>query len=70
MATVHGIKFQSVALPNGMIANLNGPYEGRKHDSTMLYESNLVQDLQRIAWYNGHPLCIYGDPAYPLRLHI
>ena len=67
---VHGIKFQSVALPNGMIANLNGPYEGRKHDSTMLYESNLMQDLQQIAWYNGHPLCIYGDPAYPLRLHI
>jgi hypothetical protein len=32
---VHAIKFQSLVLPNGLIANLNGPYEGRRHDSTM-----------------------------------
>ena len=36
---------------------------------TMLYESGLLNDLQRVAWFNGQPLCIYGDPAYPMRTH-
>ena len=43
---VHGIKFQSVVVPNGLIANLSGPYEGKKHDSMMLNESGLLGDLQ------------------------
>ena len=30
---VHALKFQSVALPNGMIGNLYGPVEGRRHDA-------------------------------------
>ena len=67
---VHALKFQCVVLPNGMIANLSGPYEGRKHDSTMLNESGLLLQLQQKAWYNGEPLCIYGDPAYPLKVHL
>lgn len=37
---LHGIKFQSVVTPNGIIANMSGPYLGRRHDSSMLYESN------------------------------
>ena len=70
---VHALKFQSVVLPNGLIANLNGPYEGRRHDATMLNESGLLRDLQAVAWANdGTPLCtcLYGDPAYPLGIHL
>ena len=67
---VHSIKFQSLALPNGQIGNLSGPYEGRRHDSTMLHESSLFNDLRRFAWYNNQPLCIYGDPAYQLSVHL
>jgi hypothetical protein len=67
---VHGIKFQSVVTPNGMIANMCGPYEGRRHDSTMLQESNMLTELRRVAWINGEPLCLYGDPAYPLNVHL
>ena len=52
--------------PNGLIANLTGPFEGKRHDSTMLHESGLLTDLRRVAFYNGDPLCLYGDPAYPL----
>ena len=33
---VHAIKFQSLAVPNGLVANLYGPVEGKKHDSSML----------------------------------
>ena len=68
---VHALKFQSVVLPNGLIANLNGPYEGRRHDATMLNDSGLVRDLQAVAWANDEtPLCLYGDPAYPLGIHL
>ena len=42
---VHSIKSQSLALPNDLIGNLSGPYEGRRHDSTMLHESHLLNDL-------------------------
>ena len=67
---VHALKFQTVVLPNGMIGNLAGPYEGRRHDSFMLADSGLLQQLQQHAWHNQQPLCIYGDPAYPLSVHL
>ena len=35
-----------------------------------MYESGLLNDLRRVAVYNGEPLCIYGDPAYPLEIHL
>lgn len=65
---VHALKFQSVAIPNGLIANLYGPVEGRRHDAGMLKDSNLVSILERVAVTPaGQTLCLYGDPAYPLR---
>ena len=68
---VHSIKFQSVVAPTGLIANLYGPVEGRIHDSGMLADSNLLPLLQQHCnRQNGTPLCIYGDPAYPLRAHL
>ena len=37
----------------------------------MLAESGLMHDLERHAFSTGgQPLCIYGDPAYPLRVHL
>ena len=65
---VHSIKFQSVVIPNGIIANLWGPMEGRRHDCALLAASNLLNELNIHSFsQNGDPLCIYGDPAYPLR---
>ena len=32
---VHSVKFQSVALPNGLVGHLYGPVEGKRHDSGM-----------------------------------
>ena len=62
---VHPIKFQSVATPSGLVANLFGPVVGKRHDSSMLAESGLLNQLP------GHQmatrLCIYEDPAYLLR---
>ena len=65
---VHALKFQSVAAPNGLCANLYGPVEGRRHDSAMLARSGLYTLLEQHSRnQNGNILCIYGDPAYPLR---
>lgn len=65
---IHAVKFQSVAAPNGLIANLYGPVEGKRHDSSMLRMSGLLNQLQQYSYKpNGDLLCIYGDPAYPLR---
>lgn len=37
----------------------------------MLHESQLHDNLQRFAFSpNGTPMCIYGDPAYPLRVQL
>lgn len=41
----HALKFQSVVAPNGMICNLFGPFEGRRHDCAMLEASALLDNL-------------------------
>ena len=65
---VHAIKFQSLAVPNGLVANLFGPVEGKRHDSAMLAQSDLYNKLQQLDPLPiENPVCIYGDPAYPHR---
>ena len=45
--------------------------EGRRHNAAMLAESGLLQELQQNAVSpNGHLICLYGDPAYPLRVQL
>ena len=36
----------------------------------MLADSGLLQELQQYAFSPTEPMCIYGDPAYPLRVHL
>ena len=68
---VHALKFQSLALPNGLIGNMYGPLEGRRHDCFLLQLSNLLPKLQQYAFNSrGEVLCIYGDPTYPLRIQL
>ena len=44
--------------------------EGKMHDSAMLARSGLLDDLEQFAYCDGTPMCVYGDPAYPLRVHL
>ena len=47
---------------------LSVPVEGRRHDVTMLRLSGLMPVLENFSFGTQHErLCIYGDPAYPLR---
>ncbi len=65
---VHAVNFQSVATADGLVALLDGPYEGKRHDSGILRGSGLLQDLERHSVSpDEQGMCIYGDPAYPLR---
>ena len=34
---MHGVKFQTVVLPNGWIINLEGHWEGRRHDCVLCF---------------------------------
>lgn len=63
---IHGLKYQAVTMPNGMIGNLYGPIEGRLHDSTLLRESGILDQIAPFTTENGDSLVIYGDKAYPI----
>ena len=48
-----------------------GPVEGKRHDSGMLADSVLLNQLQQHLFDTGErTFCIYGDPAYRLRVHL
>ena len=45
--------------------------EGERHDAAMLHDSGLLHDLEAYAYsVTGLPMCLYGDPACPLRVHL
>lgn len=68
---VHALKYQSIVLPNGIIANMFGPIEGRRHDAGLLRESCLYDQLERhMTTPAGDAYVLYGDPAYPLSTFI
>ncbi|DAZ99938.1 TPA: hypothetical protein N0F65_008745 [Lagenidium giganteum] len=58
----HGIKFQSLVAPNGLIAHLHGPLPASRHDAYVLSDSKLLQDV--VDAFDGGNFVIYGDPAY------
>jgi len=66
----HGIKFQLVLAPDGLIVSLFGPIAGARHDSFMLGKSNLVQQLRDMTENNNLIYSLYGDPAYPQSAYI
>ena len=56
---IHALKFQSVALPNGLIGNMFGPLEGKRHDCALLRISQLLPKLNQHAFgINGNALCL------------
>ena len=64
----HGIKFQSVLVPDGYIACLYGPVPAKTHDAKLLRESNLLEQLRHTMpddTSNGPVYSLYGDLAYP-----
>ncbi len=68
---VHGLKFQSLMLPTGLIGNIFGPVEGRRHDAFMLRQSGLLAQLETLPLAaTGIRYALYGDAAYPFRAQL
>ena len=44
--------------------------EGRRHDAGILADSKLLDSLDQYAFNTNVPVCLYGDPAYPIRVHL
>ena len=64
----HGIKFQSVHVPDGYIACLFSPVPPKTNDVRLLCESNLIQQLHNVMPEdnsNGPIYSLYGDLVYP-----
>ena len=61
---------QSLVTPNGLIAHLFGPMEGKRHDAFMLSISGLTPKISRFNQPSGAPYVVYGDPAYGLMRNI
>ncbi|XP_077519297.1 uncharacterized protein LOC144129190 [Amblyomma americanum] len=62
---IHAEKYQAIMCPNGIIAQLNGPYTSSRHDAGILRKSRTYQKLENLVHRRSY--CLYGDPAYPLR---
>ncbi|KAK4887199.1 hypothetical protein RN001_003470 [Aquatica leii] len=62
----HYVKYQSVVCPDGLIINLKGAYEGRRHDAGIFKESGLYQELEENVVFVGIGgiFVLYGDQAY------
>ena len=68
---VHALKYQSVVCPDGIIAHMFGPLEGKRHDARLLRESRIIETLARCAKdVNGELFYLYGDSAYPLSRYL
>ena len=66
----HALKYQSIMLVNGMMI-LHGPFEGRRHDSFLMQESEIVGQLAQLPRRpDGSQYVIYGDPAYALQAQV
>ena len=62
----HGVKFQTVVSPNGMITDLFGPIMARRGDGHMLRVSQILTRMGQFVHAAGAHYYLYGDPAYPL----
>ena len=62
----HGLKFQSVLVPDGFIASLFSPVPAKTHDAKLLREIGLLDQLEEIMPHDGDSTIytLYGDLAY------
>ena len=56
--------------PNGLIAHIFGPLEGKRHDAFMLSAGGLPNKLLQFNAPDGSPYVLYRDPAYGLSRNI
>lgn len=59
-----GVKFQVAVLPNGMKLHVHYAESARRHDSFILSQSNLLENLAVVQEHSPIKYRLHGDPAY------
>eukprot|EP00732_Lithocolla_globosa_P002437 Lithocolla_globosa_v1_NODE_1598_length_2457_cov_74.169858.p1 type:complete len:393 gc:universal NODE_1598_length_2457_cov_74.169858:1075-2253(+) len=67
---VHGLKWQTVQLPNGMTADMFGPATIRHNDRWLQRESEINDRLADVQAGQVRQFSVYGDAEYVLQSHI
>lgn len=60
----HGLKFQAVVTPDGIIVDLSQSFTGRRNDAYLLKKSGLLSTLKTILRPAAGRFYLYGDAAY------
>jgi hypothetical protein len=64
------LKYQSILCPDGIIVNLKGAYQGRRHDAGIFRESQLYNELERaVVFPDNERYLLYGDRLIHLCLY-
>ena len=61
---IHGLKYQALGLPDGLLAAVTMPRAARRHDSRVLVESSLQNEIRRLQRYAMVDYIAYADAAY------
>jgi hypothetical protein len=67
---IHGLKFQTIDLPNGMTAHSFGPMSVRHNDSHSLIASDINAKLALLQAHDVIQYILFGDSAYHMLSHI
>ena len=59
--------YQTITTPDGLVFNLFGPVEGRRHEMTLYRMSGMEKHLSSSLEIDGKQYFTYGDAAYALR---
>ncbi len=60
----HGMKYQALGLLDGLLAAVAGPRSARRHESRVLVESTLENEIRRLHADTGVEYIAYVDAAY------
>ena len=63
----HFFSYQSITTPDGLLFNIYGPEDGRRHEITIYNKSGIYEELSAALLVDGKQFCIYGDAAYVLQ---
>ncbi|KAJ1381866.1 hypothetical protein B484DRAFT_312302, partial [Ochromonadaceae sp. CCMP2298] len=67
---MHGLKYQSIELPNGLCLDLYGPTPANYGDTDLVTESQLEMKLAQLSHGLGKEYIIYGDGIFQHTPHI
>ena len=60
----HGLKYQHITCPNGLVCHCFGLFIRWRHDLSMLADSNVEAQLQAVTGVQGEQFAVYSDGGY------